>query len=129
MPLCTGWDFGLWAGRTFVLMIVDIMTAPSRSAGFEYRSKQEINGWPLIHINIGWDPETGRSRVARGVVAIGSRAYGVVSIGAVALGVVTLAGVGLGLVSHSALSRSALSPWGMKSLSDLWCSLWGLSSV
>ncbi len=87
-----------------MLIIVDIMTAPSRSAGFQYRSKQEINGWPLIHINIGWDPETGRSRVARGVVAIGSRAVGVVSIGAVALGVVTLAGVGLGLVSLAAVA-------------------------
>ena len=26
---------------------------------FEYRSKEEINGWPLIHINLGTHPETG----------------------------------------------------------------------
>lgn len=85
------------------------MAARSRSAGFEYRSKEEVNGWPLIHINIGWDPETGRSRVARGVVAIGSRAYGVVSIGAVALGVVTLAGVGVGLVSLAGVALGVVA--------------------
>ena len=66
---------------------------------FEYRSKEEINGWPLIHINIGTNPETGQPRVAKGVVAIGNIAFGIVSIGAVAFGVVTLAGISLGIVS------------------------------
>jgi hypothetical protein len=66
---------------------------------FEYRSKEEINGWPLIHINVGTHPETGRARVAKGVVAIGNIAVGIVSIGAVAFGIVTLAGFGLGIVS------------------------------
>jgi hypothetical protein len=66
---------------------------------FEFRSKEEINGWPLIHINLGTNPETGRPLVARGLVAIGNIAYGVVSIGAVAFGLVTLGGFGLGLVS------------------------------
>jgi len=62
---------------------------------FKYRSKEEINGWPLIHINLGTDPETGQPRVA---------AYGIVSIGAVAFGIVTLAGVGLGIVSLAAFA-------------------------
>jgi len=66
---------------------------------FEFRSKEEIYGWPLIHINIGTNPETGRPLVAKGVVAIGNIAFGVVSIGAAAFGVVTLAGFGLGVVS------------------------------
>ena len=66
---------------------------------FVFRSKEEINGWPLVHINIGTDPETGRPLVAKGLVAIGNVAYGLVSIGAVAFGLVTLAGIGLGLVS------------------------------
>jgi hypothetical protein len=29
-------------------------------SGFEFRSKEEISGWPLIHINIGTNPETAR---------------------------------------------------------------------
>jgi hypothetical protein len=69
---------------------------------FKFRSKEEINGWPLIHINFGTDPETGRPLVAKGVIAIGNIAFGVVSIGAVAFGVVTLAGFGLGIISLAA---------------------------
>ena len=71
---------------------------------FEYRSKEEINGWPLIHINFGTNPVTGRAQVAKGVIAIGNFAIGIVSIGAVAFGVVTLAGIGLGIVSLAGIA-------------------------
>ena len=80
------------------------MTTLPRLTDFEYRSKEDINGWPLIHINIGTDPDTGRPRVAKGVVAIGNIAFGVVSIGAVAFGVVTLAAFGLGIVSLASVA-------------------------
>ena len=75
------------------------MTTLPQLSNFEYRSEEEIGGWPLIHINIGKNPETGRPLVAKGVVAIGNIAFGVVSIGAAAFGVVTLAAFGLGIVS------------------------------
>ena len=75
------------------------MTTLPQLTDFEYRSKEEINGWPLIHINFGTNPETGRPLVAKGVVAIGNIAFGIVSIGGAAFGVVTLAGFGLGIVS------------------------------
>ena len=80
------------------------MTTSPQRKGFEYRSKEEINGSPLIHINIGTHPETGRPRVAKGVVAIGNIAFGVVSIGVAAFGVVTLAVFGLGVVSLASLA-------------------------
>ena len=80
------------------------MTTLPQLNHFEYRSKEEINGWPLIHINIGANPETGRPLVAKGVVAIGNIAFGVVSIGAAAFGIVTLAGFGLGIVSLAGLA-------------------------
>jgi len=80
------------------------MTTLPQLTNFEFRSKEEINGWPLIHINIGTNPETGRPLVAKGVVAIGNIAFGVVSIGAAAFGVVTLAGFGLGVVSLAGLA-------------------------
>lgn len=80
------------------------MTTLPQLTNFEYRSKEEINGLPLIHINIGTHPETGRPRVARGVVAIGNIAFGVVSIGAAAFGVVTLAAFGLGVVSLASVA-------------------------
>ena len=76
----------------------------SQLTNFEYRSKEEINGWPLIHINLGTHPETGRPLVAKGVVAIGNIAIGIVSIGAAAFGVVTLAEFGLGIVSLAGIA-------------------------
>jgi hypothetical protein len=85
------------------------MTALKQSTNFEFRSKDEINGWPLIHINFGTHPETGRPLVAKGVVAIGRIAVGIVSIGAVAFGVVTLAGVGLGIVSISGIAAGIVA--------------------
>ena len=36
------------------------MTTLPQFINFEYRSKEEINGWPLIHINMGTNPETGQ---------------------------------------------------------------------
>ena len=80
------------------------MTTFPQPTNFEYRSKEEINGWPLIHINLGTHPETGRPLVAKGVVAIGNIAIGIVSIGAAAFGVVTLAGFGLGIVSLAGIA-------------------------
>jgi len=71
---------------------------------FEYRSKVEVNGWPMIHVNLGTNLDTGRPRVAKGVVAIGNIALGVVSIGAAAFGVVALGAFGLGVVSLAALA-------------------------
>jgi hypothetical protein len=81
-----------------------IMTTLTQLSNFEFRSKEEINSLPLIHINIGTHPETGRPLVAKGVVAIGNIAFGVVSIGAAAFGVVTLGVFGLGVVSLASMA-------------------------
>jgi hypothetical protein len=80
------------------------MTTLPHLSDFEFRSKEKINDWPLIHINIGTNPETGRPAVAKGVVAIGNIAFGVVSIGAAAFGVVALGAFGLGVVSLAGLA-------------------------
>ena len=80
------------------------MSPKHQPTNFEYRSKQEINGWPLIHIKLGTHPETGRPLVAKGVVAIGNIAFGIVSIGAAAFGIVTVAAFGLGIVSLASLA-------------------------
>ncbi len=80
------------------------MTTLSQPTNFEYRSKEEINGWPLIHINLGTHPETGRPLVAKGVVAIGNIAFGIVSIGVAAFGVVALGAFGLGIVSLASVA-------------------------
>jgi hypothetical protein len=67
--------------------------------GYEYRSTQ-IFGWPLIHVAQGMDPDTGRPRVAKGVIAIGNVAIAVyLAIGGLAMSGTYALG-GLALAAH-----------------------------
>jgi hypothetical protein len=65
--------------------------------GYEYKSKAEVFGLPLIHVAGGVNPRTGLPRVAKGIIAVGNFAIGVIAIGGIALGGLTIAGIGLGI--------------------------------
>jgi len=54
--------------------------------GFEWRSKKEIYGWPLVHIAIGRNKKTGRLMVAKGIIAIGQFAIGLITIAQFGIG-------------------------------------------
>ena len=81
--------------------------------GYEYRSQVRIAGWPLVHIAQGIDPETGRPRVARGVIAIGNIAVGLFSIGGIAAGVFSLGGVSLGLLAFGGVALGGVAAGGL----------------
>ena len=80
-----------------------------RSFGFEWKSKQEFLGWPLVHVTIGFNKKTGRLAVSRGIIAIGQFGrgiitiaqfgYGVFGIGQFILGAVTISQFGIGIAS------------------------------
>lgn len=72
--------------------------------GTDYRSKVHIFGLPLVHIATGIDPETGRMRVAKGIIAIGTYAIGLIALGGVSFGGLCLGGVSIGLVTLGGLS-------------------------
>jgi hypothetical protein len=55
--------------------------------GYEWKSEATLFGLPLVHVAFGWDLETGRFRIARGIIAIGQ----------VAVGLITIAQFGVGL--------------------------------
>jgi hypothetical protein len=76
--------------------------------GYEYRSQAELFGWPLIHIAHGVDPQTGRLRVARGILAIGNGAIGLVAIGGWAVGGLAIGGMGLGVLALGGLAVGGL---------------------
>jgi hypothetical protein len=78
-------------------MVDDRITFRYSGMRYEYRSKTEIFGWPLVHFASGVNPETGAPLVARGILAIGNFAVGLIAIGAMAVGVFTIAGIGIGL--------------------------------
>lgn len=70
---------------------------PTGQSFHEFTSHRTILGLPLLHYPSGRCPETGRRKVARGVVAIGRLAFGVVAIGHASAGVVAIGQAGLGL--------------------------------
>ncbi|MCP4648969.1 MAG: zinc ribbon domain-containing protein [PVC group bacterium] len=56
--------------------------------GYEWKSKTEINGWPLVHVAIGRSKKTGKLLVAKGIIAIGQFAIGVITIAQFGIGVI-----------------------------------------
>jgi hypothetical protein len=80
---------------------------------FNYRSKAEVLGWPLVHIAGGVNPETGAPLVAKGILAIGNFAVGVIAIGAMAAGIFTVAGIGLGLFVLGGIAIGAIAFGGL----------------
>ena len=81
--------------------------------GYEYRSQLELFGWPLIHIAQGIDPETGRFRVARGIIAIGNVAIGLFAMGGLAMGGIAIGGLGLGLVAVGGIAVGGVALGGL----------------
>lgn len=70
---------------------------------YEYQSKHQIFGMPLVHINIG----RGIYR-AKGIIAVGTISRGVISMGAVSMGLLSFGALSFGLISMAALSIGLL---------------------
>jgi len=81
--------------------------------GYEYRSKLEIFGWPLVHIAQGINPNTGAPRVAKGIIAIGNIAIGLFAMGGIAVGGFVFSGIGLGLFVFGGLAIGGLAIGGL----------------
>ncbi len=64
----------------------------------EYRSHAELLGWPLLHYTRGIDPQTGRRKVAKGVIAVGRLAVGVFAFGHASCGLFAFGQAALGLL-------------------------------
>ena len=81
--------------------------------GYEYRSELELFGWPLIHIARGFDPDTGRFRVARGIIAIGNVAIGLLAVGGLAVGGIAFGGLSLGLFALGGVAVGGVAMGGL----------------
>jgi hypothetical protein len=81
--------------------------------GYEYRSTEEILGWPLVHVAYGMNPETGLPRLAKGILAIGNFAVGLVAIGGFAAGGLTISGIGVGLFIFSGIALGGVAVGGI----------------
>ncbi len=79
---------------------------------YEYTSKTRLLGLPLVHVKLS--RFSGRTCVAKGIIAIGDVALGLVSVGGVSLGLFSLGGLSLGLVlAFGGLALGALALGGV----------------
>ncbi len=76
-----------------------------RAWGFEWRTKAELFGWPLIHVAIGRDPQTLKLRVAKGIIAVGQFAIGLVTVAQFGVGL--LFGFGQFLIGAVVIAQFA----------------------
>jgi transcriptional regulator with XRE-family HTH domain len=72
-----------------------------KAKGYEYKSKRNILGIPLVHILISYSRQP---KVAKGIIAIGNISLGLISIGGLSLGAFSFAGIGIGLLALGGIS-------------------------
>lgn len=73
-------------------------------AGYEWKSRARLFGWPLVHVAFGRD-SNGRIRVAKGVVAIGQFGIGAITIAQFGVGL--LFGLGQFMAAPLAIGQFA----------------------
>ena len=103
-------------------MVANLPPMLRQALGFEYKSKTEWFGLSLVHIAYGMDLQTGKTRVAKGILAIGNvakgvfafggAAYGGFAFGGLAVGVVAIGGLGIGLFSFAGLALALVFAYG-----------------
>ena len=86
----------------------------SAAWGVDYSSRARLFGLPLLHVATGIDPETGRARVANGVIAIGwGKARGIVALGSMATGVFAFGGLAIGVFAFGGCALGFISFGGL----------------
>ena len=89
------------------------MTQVLINPGYEYRSKIELFGLPLLHITKGINPLTGKTWVSKGIIAIGEIAIGFLAIGGFALGFIAIGGFGIGAIAFGGLVLGLIAAGGI----------------
>lgn len=78
----------------------EINSRPRWAKARQYRkiSQKKIFNLPLYHITDGYNPETNKFEVAKGVIAIGPVALGILALGGISFGIFSFGGAGFGLL-------------------------------
>ena len=100
--------------KTDVQTITGVSPAVWRQAfGKEYRSKMMLFGVPLLHVAMGFDPATGKKRIAKGIIAIGDVAIGGIAMGGVAAGGLCFGGCTFGVIGIGGLAVALAAVGGL----------------
>jgi hypothetical protein len=64
----------------------------------EFKSRTIVFGLPLVHFTYGRCPETGRRKIAKGIIAVGRLACGFIAIGHASLGLLAIGQLAIGII-------------------------------
>jgi hypothetical protein len=81
-------NFGVWRRYMYI----------NGTSYHEFKSHTSFLGLPLVHFTYGRCPETGRRRVAKGVIAVGRLACGLIAIGHASLGLLAIGQLAIGVI-------------------------------
>jgi hypothetical protein len=81
------------------------------TAGFEWRTGSQLFGLPIICVAFGCD-ESGRAKIAKGVIAVGQFALGVIAVGQCGVGLISLGQFAVGIAALGQLAVGLLTGWG-----------------
>ena len=105
-----------WKIDEGAFFVVKRYLSPATGSYTEYTSHALMGQFPLVHITLGRNPETGQRKVARGVIAIGRFAVGLVALGQVAVGGLAIGQASFGAFALGQLALSATLAFGQVSV-------------
>jgi hypothetical protein len=90
----------------------------SQPSGYEWSSRSTWLGKPVIHVAFGSGSD-GRTRTARGIIAIGQRAVGVCAFGLVATGFLAVGPIAFGIFSVGIVSAALGAALGVNAIAPV----------
>lgn len=93
--------------------IINAIKFSAKVPHLDIKSKMEIGNLPVFHLTSGFNSKKGDYDVAKGIIAIGSKAKGVIAFGKLAYGLIAIGGLSIGLLSFGFLSAGVFSVAGL----------------
>lgn len=81
-------SFGIWRRYGYI----------DGTSYHEFKSHASFLGLPLLHYTYGRNPEIGRRKCARGIIAVGRFAFGVIAIGQFCGGLIAIGQIAVGIL-------------------------------
>jgi len=91
------------------LGLINTLKYSSKVPHLNMKTKMKVGDLPLINISSGFNKDKGDYDVAKGIIAIGSKARGVIALGKMAYGLVAIGGISIGILSFGILSAGVFS--------------------
>jgi len=93
--------------------LINAIKYSSKVPHLDIKTKMTLGNLPVFHLTSGYNRKKGDYDVAKGIIAIGSKAKGVIAFGKLAYGLIAIGGISLGILSFGFLSAGVFSVAGL----------------